>query len=207
MRDDKATPGWPFSLALPLRLLLNHLLDAEPAARERLAPFAGECVELRAPPFPALTFTIAPGGRIESKMRAGGAAPSLVVTLKPDLLPALGMGEEHLVRAVEVSGNERLAAEVMWLVRHLREALPDIAEEDLSRVFGDVAAHRLAQGARGLLAWQADAAQRLAGAFADYATEETRLLVGRAEHDAFAAAVSRLRDAVERLEKRIAPLG
>ena len=53
------------------------------------------------------------------------------------------------MRAIEVSGNERLAAEVMWLVRHLREALPDIAEEDLSRVFGDVAAHRLAQGARG----------------------------------------------------------
>lgn len=203
MRDDKATPGWPFSLALPLRFFLNHLLDAEPAARERLAPFAGECLELRAPPFPALTFTILPGGRLE----AGGRAPSLVVTLKPDLLPALGKGEEHLVRAVEVSGNERLAAEVMWLVRHLREALPDLAEEDLSRVFGDVAAHRLAQGARGFLAWQADAAQRLAGAFADYATEETRLLVGRAEHDAFAAAVSRLRDALERLEKRIAPLG
>ena len=80
MRDDKATLGWPFSLAL------NHLLDAEPAARERLAPFAGECVELRAPPLPALTFTILPGGRLE----AGGDAPALVVTLKPELLAGAG---------------------------------------------------------------------------------------------------------------------
>jgi ubiquinone biosynthesis protein UbiJ len=197
MRDDKATLGWPFSLAL------NHVLAASPEAMQRLAPFAGERVEVRAPPLPALTFTILPDGRLE----AGGAGASLVVTLKPELLPALGKGEEHLMRAVEVSGNAQLAAEVMWLVRHLREALPDIAEEDLSRLFGDVAAHRLAQGARDFMAWQADAARRLAGAFADYAIEETRMLVGRAEHDAFAAAVSRLRDAVERLEKRIAPLG
>jgi len=197
MRDDKATLGWPFSLAL------NHVLAASPEAMQRLAPFAGERVEVRAPPLPALTLTILPDGRLE----AGGAGASLVVTLKPELLPALGKGEEHLMRAVEVSGNAQLAAEVMWLVRHLREALPDIAEEDLSRLFGDVAAHRLAQGARDFMAWQADAARRLAGAFADYAIEETRMLVGRAEHDAFAAAVSRLRDAVERLEKRIAPLG
>jgi ubiquinone biosynthesis protein UbiJ len=197
VRKDKATFGWPFSF------VLNHLLDAEPAARERLAPFAGDVVEVRAPPLPALTFTILPGGRLE----AGGAGPALVVTLKPELPAALAKGEEHLMRAVEVSGDPRLASEAMWILRRMRAALPEIAEEDLSRVFGDIAAHRLAQGARDFLAWQADAAGRLAGAFSDYATEEARLLVGRAEHDAFAAAVARLRDAVERLEKRITPLG
>lgn len=203
MRNDKATSGWPFSFVLPLRFFLNHLLDAEPAVRERLAPFAGDVVEVRGPPLPALTFTILPGGRLE----AGGAEPALVVTLKPELLAALGKGEDHLMRAVEVSGDPRLASEAIWILRHMRAALPEIAEEDLSRVFGDIAAHRLAQGARDFLAWQADTAGRLGGAFSDYATEEARLLVGRAEHDAFAAAVSRLRDAVERLEKRIAPLG
>ena len=197
MRDEKATLGWPFSLAL------NHLLDAEPEARQRLAPFAGQVIELRGPPLPALTFTVLPGGRVE----AGGAAPALVVTVKPDFLPALLKGEEHLVRALEVSGDPRLAAEIMWLVRHLREALPDIAEEDLSRVVGDVAAHRLARGARDFFAWQADAAGRLASAFADYATEEQGFLVARSEHEAFAAAVARLRDAVERLEKRVERLG
>ena len=197
MQDDKATFGWPFSLAL------NHLLDALPEARARLAPFAGEALELRAPPLPALTFTILPGGRLE----AGGAAAALVVTLKPGFLAALPQGEEHLMRAVEVSGDPRLAAEAMWLVRHLREALPDVAEEDLSRLVGDVAAHRFAQGVRGLLAWQADAGRRFAESFADYVTEEKRLIVGRAEHDAFAADVVRLRDALERLEKRIGRLG
>jgi ubiquinone biosynthesis protein UbiJ len=197
MHENKATFGWPFSLAL------NHLLDAEPQARERLAPFAGAVVELRAPPLPALTFTILPGGRVE----AGGSGAVLTVTLKPEFLAAMGKGEEHLMHAVEVNGDPRLAGEVMWLVRHLRGALPDIAEEDLSRVFGDVAAHRLAQGARSLLAWQSDAVRRLAESFADYVTEENRMVVGRAEHDGFAAGVARLRDALERLDKRIGRLG
>jgi len=201
MQDDKATFGWPFSLAL------NHLLEAEPQARSRLAPFAGHVVELRAPPLPALTFTILPGGRVEAGGAPGTNEQSVVVTLKPGFLAALAKGEEHAMRAVEVSGDARLAAEAMWIARRLREALPEVAEEDLSRLVGDVAAHRFAQGVRGLLAWQADAARRLAESFADYVTEEKRMLVGRAEHDAFAADVVRLRDALERLEKRIGRLG
>jgi ubiquinone biosynthesis protein UbiJ len=202
MRDDKATLGWPFSLAL------NHLLDAQPEAKQRLSSFAGQSVELRAPPLPALTFTILPGGRVEGEMQTrGGTEPALVVTLKPGFPAALAKGEDYLMREVEVSGEPRLAAEVMWLVRNLREALADIAEEDLSRVVGDVVAHRLARSARDFLTWQADAAGRLAAAFADYATEESRILVARAEHESFAAAVSRLRDALERLEKRIGHLG
>jgi ubiquinone biosynthesis accessory factor UbiJ len=189
----QATFGWPFSFAL------NHLLDSEPWARERLAPFAGEAVELRSPPLPALRFTILPGGRVE----AGGGEPALVVTLGAGALAAAARGEEHFMRSVEVTGNARLANEVMLLVRHLRWD----AEEDLSRLVGDVAAHRIAQAGRSLVAWQADTLARLAETFADYAAQERRLLVRRAEHDAFTASVARLRDAVERLEKRIGRLG
>lgn len=197
MSDDKATFGWPFSLAL------NRVLAASPEARRRLAPFAGVSVELRAPLAPALTFTIEPGGTL----KAGGAGGELVVTLKPGLLAALPKGEDYVMREIDVSGDARLAGEVMWLARHLRELAPEVAEEDLSRVLGDVAAHRLAQGAREFLAWQVDSAGRLAAAFADYATEESRLVVARPEHESFAAAVARLRDALERLEKRIERLG
>jgi ubiquinone biosynthesis protein UbiJ len=112
-------------------------------------------------------------------------------------------GEEHLLRSVDVSGNARLASEVMLLVRHLRWDL----EEDLSRLVGDAAAHRLAQAGRDFVAWQADAAQRLAQSFADYATEEKRVLVRRRELSALGADVASLRDALERLAKRIHRLG
>jgi ubiquinone biosynthesis protein UbiJ len=189
----EATLGWPFSLAL------NHLLDAEPWARERLAPFAGETVELRNPPFPTLRFVILPGGRVE----AGGEEPALTVTLKPDALFNLARGNEYFMRSVDVAGDARLAAEVMTLVRHLRWDF----EEDLSTLLGDVAAHRLANAARALAAWQLDALRRLTESLADYAVEEKRVLIGRSEMDRFAADVSDVRHGIERLEKRVQRLG
>ena len=191
--NSKATLGWPFSFAL------NRLLEAEPWARERLAPFAGMTVELRAPPLPGLRFVILPGGTLE----AGGDDPALTLTVRPDALPALLQSEEHFVRSVDVTGDERLAAEVMMLMRHLRWD----AEEDLSKLVGDVAAHRLMGLARGFAAWQADAARRLAQSLRDYAVEEKRVLVATAEFSHFSAEVARLRDAIERLEKRVRRLG
>ena len=179
-RSKKATFGWPFSLAL------NHLLDAEPWARARLAPYAGTTVELRNPPFPALRFEILPGGRLES----GGENPAVTVTL-------------HLLRPVEVTGDPALASEVMTLARHLRWD----AEEDLSKLIGDVAAHRLAGAARAFVAWQLDAARRLTESLADYAVDEKRVLVARPEMESFANDVASLREAVEQLEKRVQRLG
>ena len=194
MTDDaaprkKATLGWPFSFAF------NHLLAAEPWARARLAPFAGETIELRGPPFPPLHFVILPGGTLE----AGGGEPALTITLTPEALLSLARGPEHFARALEVAGDPRLAAEVTALARHLRWDV----EEDLSKLFGDVAAHRIAGAARGLARWHADAARRLVESLADYAVDEKRMLMARGEVDDFAGAVARLRDAVERLEKRI----
>jgi len=202
---EKATPAVAFSQkatpAVAFCFLLNHLLGTEPWARERLAPFAGETVELRAPPLPALRFSILPGGTVEAG--GGDEKPGLAITLKPELLLALARGEEHAMRAVDVAGNERLAAEVLLLVRHLRWD----AEEDLSRLIGDPAAHRLAQAARAFAAWHVDAAQRLAAAIADYATEEKQLLARRGELEALAESLAGLRDAIERLGKRIERLG
>jgi ubiquinone biosynthesis protein UbiJ len=190
---QKATPAVAFCFGL------NRLLEAEDWARQRLAPFAGETVELRAPPLPALRFCILPGGTVE----AGEAEPGLSMAFKPELLAVLARGEEHALRAVEVHGNAQLAAEILVLARHLRWDV----EEELSRLLGDVAAHRLGAAARAFAAWHLDAAQRLATALADYATEEKQVLTRRAHLDAFAEGVAALRDAIARLEKRTARLG
>jgi ubiquinone biosynthesis protein UbiJ len=175
--------------------MLYRLLGAEPWARERRAPFAGESRELRAPPLTPLRMAVEEGGTV----RAGTAEPSLTMTLKPELLGALARGEEHALRAVDVEGNGRLAGEVLALARHLRWDV----EEDLSRLFGDVVAHRLAGAARAFAAWHLDTAQRLGGALVDYVTDEKPLLVRRAELDGLAEPVTRLRDALARLEKRL----
>lgn len=185
------------ALETPFVAALNHLLKTEVWASKRLAPFAGETVALATPPLPELRFAILADGRVAPA--AEGAQASLTVALKPNALAALARGEEHFMRAVQVTGDARLASEVLLLVRHLRWD----AEEDLSQLLGDVAAHRLVGLARDFTAWQADAARRLADSVMEYALEERRLLVRRAELDALAAQTARLRDALERLEKRL----
>ena len=186
---EKATPAVAFSF------VVNRLLEAAPWARQRLAPFAGHTLELRAAPLPTLRLQILEGGSVAS----AAADPTLTMTLKPDLLAALARGEEHALRAVEVQGDGRLAAQILVLARHLRWDV----EEDLSRVFGDVVAHRLAEAARAFAAWHVDAARRLAGALVDYSTDETRLLVRRAELEHLAEPLAQLRDAIARLDKRL----
>jgi ubiquinone biosynthesis protein UbiJ len=181
----------------PFIAALNRLLQGEPWARERLLPFAGETLELRAPPLPSLRFVIsAEGGLVHATV---ASEASLVVTLRPEALAAAVKGEDHLLRSIDVAGNAKLASEVMFLARHLRWD----AEEDLARIVGDVAAHRLAGLARDAAAWHADAAKRIAASFMEYAVEERRVLVKRDALAEFSDAVARLRDGVERLEKRV----
>lgn len=176
---------------------LNLLLRREAWAREKLAPFAGEIVELRFAPLPPLRLEIVEGG--QARAADAGAATTLTITAKPGILAALPKGEEHLMRAVDIAGNAQLAAEILALLRYLRWDV----EEDLSRVFGDVLAHRMVGTARDMAAWQADAARRLGENVMEYAIEERRVVVSRPEFDQFAAGVSKLRDDLARLEQRV----
>jgi len=195
----------PMKFESPFAAALNHVLEAETWARDRLALFAGEALVVRAPPLPALSFIVGADGRLLPG--GAGVAPQnrspLVVTLGPGALAAALQGEEQLLRQVEVSGNARLAGEVMFLARHLRWDF----EEELAAAFGDVAAHRLAGAARRLAAWHADTARRIAGSLVEYVTEEKPLLASRAEIEGLAAAQARLRDGLERLQKRVERLG
>jgi len=177
---------------------LNHLLEREAWARDKLAPFAGEVVELRVGLLPPLRLLIAEGGKARGAEDASPA--TLTIVAKPGFLAALSKGEEHLMRAVDIAGNARLATEILVLLRHLRWDV----EEDLSRVFGDVMAHRMVGTARDFAAWQAETGRRVAENVMEYAIEERRMVVSRTEFDGFAAEVARLRDDLARLEQRMA---
>lgn len=176
---------------------LNHLLEQQPWAAERLRPFAGQAVEFRCPPFPDLRLAIAGNGLLDRAQAE--TASALVVKLDPGTLPLLLARDETARRRVEIEGSADLANAVDYLFRHLGWDF----EEDLSRVFGDVVAHRLAAGAQAFVAWQRDAALRLAESLAEYWTEEQPLLARPADVDGFCRNVDALRDEVARLEKRI----
>jgi ubiquinone biosynthesis protein UbiJ len=197
---ERRNPGAILGRAVtpePLVAFLNHLLEPAPWARERLAPFAGRTWRVTLAPLPDLTFVVAASGTLEASDAT--PEPDLVVALTPAALPALARRDESVLREMTFSGDAELAAALQFLARHLQWDV----EEDLSRVVGDVAAHRIAGGARDFLAWQKEAALRLGQNVAEYLTEEAGVIAAPADVTAFARAVDDLRDAVERLEKRI----
>jgi ubiquinone biosynthesis protein UbiJ len=178
----------------------NHLLGAETWARDKLKPYAGQCVEFRAAPLPALHLRILDTGLLGNA--AQDAAPNLVVTIGPAALPALVQGEEALMRNIGIEGNADLAGTVQYLFRHLRWDV----EEDLSRVFGDVLAHRMVEQGGRFAAWNREAAGKLAQNLAEYWTEEQPMLARPAEVRRFLADVGQLRDRLAQLEKRVGAL-
>ena len=183
-------------IELPVIAFVNHLLEAEPWAREKLVPFAGKRVRVKAVPLPDLAFAVTAEGKLE---RAAELEPDLTVTISPADLPRLLQGDDTVLRSIAFSGDAELAAALQYLAKHLRWEF----EEDLSRVVGDVAAHRIAGTARDFLAWQKDAGQRLGENVAEYLTEEARLLAPPAALAWFGRDVADLVDALERLEKRL----
>ena len=179
---------------------LNHVLSQHALATERLRAFAGQSVEVRCPPFPDLRLRITEAGLVERA--PGDAANALVVRLRAGALPLLAMGDERARGQIGIEGQADLAGAVDELFRTLRWGF----EEDLSRVFGDVVAHRLAAGGRDLAAWQRDAVQRLAENLAEYWTEEQPLLLRPADAGKLYRDSRIFQEEVARLEARIARL-
>src|SRR5258705_2565993 len=144
---------------------LNHLLQQQPWAPERLRAFAGQCVEFRCPPFPDLRLAIADKGLLDRA--AAEAASALVVKLTPGVLPFLLARDETARKQVEIEGSADLASAVDTLFRHLSWDF----EEDLSKLFGDIFAHRLAAGGRSRAVWHLATLLRPAVNLGEYCTE------------------------------------
>lgn len=179
---------------------VNHVLRSAPLAMERLRPHAGRTVEFRVGPM-TVALTIQTTGEVLGAVP--GAARDLTVRISPFLLPRLAAGEEAAFRDLEMLGDMELAQEVSYLARNLTWDV----EEDLSKVVGDIAAHRLVGAGRAVSQWGRDATLRAAQGAAEYWTEESPLIASRVKVDGFVREVSELRDALERLEKRIERLG
>jgi ubiquinone biosynthesis protein UbiJ len=175
---------------------INRLTQASPVSRERLARFAGKTAAFRVGPLPVV-LTVQTTGEVLPAV--DDAARDLEMRISPFLLPRLAARDESAYRDVEITGDVEFAGEVAFLAKHLKWDV----EEDLSRVVGDAAAHRMVATARDAAAWGKDASERLAAGAAEYWTEEDPLIATRVKVEGFIAGVTELRDAVERLDKRI----
>jgi ubiquinone biosynthesis protein UbiJ len=115
-------------------------------------------------------------------------------------LPRLLARDPQARRAVTVTGNVGLAADLEYLFANLRWDV----EADLSRVVGDIAAHRIGRAGRAMAGLPGAVGESLARSSRQFLTEERAVLARAEEVSAFIDAVDHLRDDAERLESRIA---
>lgn len=185
-------------LAAAALKVLNHLIAQTPGSQERLAVHAGRQARLALGEL-SLVFLIEPAGLL-----GAACADEHAVTLRlpADALLRFPHQGDSVLREARIEGDAALAETLGQVLRSLRWD----TTEDLSRVFGDVAAERMVRAARSMRATGGDLMSRLAQAGAEYAADEARVLIRPAASTSFTCDVDILRDDCSRMQKRIEQL-
>lgn len=174
----------------------NHLLRGSPWALEKLISHAGKSIAVRVGPI-ALKYQIGPTGELTTA--SNEVSPDVTIEMNPTLLMlAAGEGRSALNNA-KISGDTALAQALAYVAQNINWDF----EEDLSKVVGDIAAHRISSTFRDVGAWAKQSADSFLMMSKDFWTEERPTIAKRPDLEKFVVEVDELRDAVARLEKRL----
>lgn len=181
---------------------LNHLLSGACWARERLRGFAGQHARIQGGPL-RIDLMVDGEGYFRRPDASVGEAPAVTIELPADTPFRFLTDRNSVFAAARLSGTADFAETLAFVFRNLRWDV----EDDLSKVVGDVAAHRLVRAGEAFIGWQGQAARNLAANVAEYLGEESGLVVQRRDGDRFAAQLAEAIGDLERLERRISKLG
>ena len=178
---------------------INHLLAGEDWARASLRRHAGKlaCIDTG---HLQLRLRVGADGLLEAGEPA--AAPTVTIHVKLADLPLIAQNRDRAFSYVRIEGDAEFANTISTLSRGLRWE----PEHDLERLFGPIAATRLAGGARNSVNSLRATGRRLAENLAEFLVEERPVLARPAQVEEFGADVVRLRDDVERAAKKVARL-
>jgi ubiquinone biosynthesis accessory factor UbiJ len=195
----------PFNVLLgQLATVLNRNVAQSNRAAALLAQLDGRVLGLTLEGTPVTLYFKVADGRIGIDTRREGATDASLSGTPLGLLSLVGSGAADRVRSagIRIEGDAEVAQRFQSL---LQQAQPDF-EEELSRVVGDVAAHQVANLARGFLDWGRKAGDSFSLNVAEYLQEEGRDVPTRLELEEFFEAVDHLREAADRLDARLARL-
>jgi ubiquinone biosynthesis protein UbiJ len=122
-----------------LVLFFNHVLMQEKEAMDRLVRQRGRVARVQWRSY-SMALLVTPAGLFN--LAPAGAAPDLqldVTETSPLALASVALRGDK--PAIRIEGDVQLAAEINWLVDHVRWDL----EEDVARLIGDAPAHTLGQ--------------------------------------------------------------
>ena len=186
----------------PLTATVNHLLTQEPWAQHKLAAHAGKIAYIDSGAI-VLKWQITPDGLLQAPITEAETtsvlAPNVTIRMKLSDLPLMAQNPERAFSYVNIEGDADFANVISQVGLGLRWD----AEQDLSKLVGDIAATRLVSMAKATLQTVQTTHKKLAENVAEYFLEEKPLLVRPHAVSDFTQEVTTLRDDVERLMKRI----
>lgn len=197
-----ARPPLPFLPAFlnPLDALpaaINHLLAAEPWARAQLVPHANKTLHVVVQPF-TIRLAVAPNGSV-ARATSTTIADTTVTLPYSAVTRVLAGGGDAVMRDLRLEGDAEFAQVVSLLVKNLRWDV----EEDLSKLVGDAASHRMVATARQASGSFKRTNERIVANFSEYLLEENPQLVRPRAVQTLADGVRQLRDDLARIEKRL----
>ena len=179
---------------------INHVLKAEPWAMEELARHASKVIVLSLP-IGNLSFEIAPEGSLLALTNVD--TPALELEVSPEVLSALAGGQgnlrEQAMKSVKITGDADLAQLLGRLAGQIRWEY----EEDLARFIGDAPANFAVRQGKKIVSAGKSAATDLLENMVEYVSEERKVLLNKRDFMIRKSELSALRDAVDRIEKRI----
>jgi ubiquinone biosynthesis accessory factor UbiJ len=183
-----------------LERALNRYLELDPDSRARLAALRGGVVAL-AIEGTGHTLYFVPGEDHIQVTLHYDRPPDTLIRGAPLSLARLGLAGDttRLPDGVSLEGDARLGQNFRDLLRGVDLDL----EEWLSRVTGDMFAHRVGDSLRAFAGWARHAADSLRMNAGEYLREESGVMPTQDEVNAFMDDVDRLREDIDRLEARI----
>jgi ubiquinone biosynthesis accessory factor UbiJ len=179
---------------------INHVLRSEPWAMTQLVKHAGKSILLQLP-FRDLACEITPVGLLHVLKELDSPSLTLEVSAKAlnELAGSPASLREQAFKAVKITGDADLAQLIGRLAGQLRWEY----EEDLARIIGDAPAHFAVRQGKKFISATQSAASDLLSNIVEYLSEEKKVLLHQRDLVSRKTEVNDLRDAVDRLEKRI----
>ena len=194
--------------ALPVDLLgrlIDAALELDPETRHALAGLSGSVVDLDVIGVGVLRLRV-DGERVRVGSREESVDAHVTIRGTPLSLLRFAFADdrERLVLSEEVRlhGDIALATRLQRIVARMDVDL----EEALAQRIGDIPAHELSRGLRGLGNWMRAAGATLLADVSEYLRYEAAATPVAEEVERFSNAVDAIRDDVERLEARVVRL-
>jgi ubiquinone biosynthesis accessory factor UbiJ len=178
---------------------LQHLSEQNQWSRMHLSTHSGKVIRLQVA-FLHTDLQILEDGSLIAAPET--ASPDATIHAPPSLMARILAGDEAAKTQITMEGDAHLATAFGKVLANMRWDI----EEDLSRIVGDITAHKSMAASRKIASQTKQQAVNLAEMLAEYWQEEMPLLAKKRHIERFNQEVDALRNDVDRLQKRIEKL-